>query len=177
MNFRQITIKFFMALGGIVFSTTSFAFPWDKDMRDQPSVKAQETVVQEPDSSVPVQGKELLPPAKGMKDIVYARLAARALNNPFAANAASVDHGKELYEIHWVVCHGSEGTGDGLVGMKFTPTPMDLTLLYVQNQPDGQLYYTITNGSLVMPGYREAIDSDDRWHIANYVKKAFGNDE
>ena len=174
---RSIAIKFLIVSGGFVFSTPGWAFPWDMDMRDQPSVKAQETLVEEPDASVPVQGKEILRPATGMKDIVYARLAARALNNPFPVNEASVAYGKELYQIHCAVCHGAEGGGDGPVGKKYTPTPMDLSLLYVQNQPDGQLYYTVTNGGLVMPGYRGAIDSDGRWHIINYVKKTFGNDE
>ncbi|MCG8433335.1 MAG: c-type cytochrome [Gammaproteobacteria bacterium] len=157
---------------------TSWAFPWDKDMRDQPSVKPQETVVHTNASSVPVDGKrEILPPPKDLKEIVFARLEAGALGNPNDPSEESLARGQELYEIHCASCHGDEGRGDGPVGKKYVPTPMDLTILYVQNQPDGQLYYTITNGGLIMPHYRDSIASSGRWDIVNYIKEVLGNSE
>ncbi len=54
---------------------------------------------------------------------------------------------------------------------------MNLTLDYVQLQPDGQLYYTISHGSIAMPYYRQAIVAEDRWNLINYIKEALGPDE
>ena len=75
------------------------------------------------------------------------------------------------------MCHGAQGQGDGPVGQKFVPQPMDLRVDYVQFQPDGQLYYTISHGSIVMPYYRQAILAEDRWNLINYIKQAMSSDE
>ena len=48
---------------------------------------------------------------------------------------------------------------------------MDLTLEYVQQQPDGQIWYTISHGSIAMPYYRDSIRDVERWHVVNYVKQ------
>ncbi|MBT8143461.1 MAG: cytochrome c, partial [Gammaproteobacteria bacterium] len=73
-------------------------------------------------------------------------------------------------QTHCASCHGAGGSGDGPVGLKYVPPPMDLTTDYVQQQADGQLFYTITHGGVVMPFYRDAIDIEDRWHLINYIK-------
>ena len=51
---------------------------------------------------------------------------------------------------------------------------MELNLDYVQLQPDGQLFYTISHGSIAMPFYRQAILPEDRWHLVNFIKEVFG---
>lgn len=150
------------------------ALPWSKDMVDQPSVKAQEHLVSEPDDSVPREGGEQVPTPADVSEVVLYRLAAaRDLDNPVPATDASHERGKAVYETHCQVCHGAGGKGDGPVGQKIVPPPMDLTTPYVQQQPDGQIFYTITHGGVVMPFYRDAIDVDDRWHLVNYLKEAF----
>jgi hypothetical protein len=54
------------------------------------------------------------------------------------------------------------------------PQPMELNFDYVQLQPDGQLFYTISHGSLAMPFYRQAVAVEDRWHLVNFIKEVFG---
>ena len=51
---------------------------------------------------------------------------------------------------------------------------MELNLDYVQLQPDGQLFYTISHGSIAMPFYRQAMPAVDRWHLVNFIKEVFG---
>jgi mono/diheme cytochrome c family protein len=149
--------------------------PWDKDMQDQPSMKPQDSQVIEIGSSVPVRGKVGYPPPKDVIELVRARLeAGRTLVNPIAISPESLARGREMYELHCIVCHGAEGRGNGLVGQKFVPQPMELNLDYVQLQPDGQIYYTISHGSLAMPFYRQAIADEDRWHLVNFIKEVFG---
>ena len=146
------------------------ALPWNDDMKDQPSVKSQESEVELPVGSVPSDGGELDGPAD-LPELVRARLkAGEQLSDPLPADDADDKRGAEKYETYCLVCHGSAGAGDGSVGQKYNPQPMDLTLPYVQNQPDGQIYYTITHGGVVMPSYRFALSQEDRWRIVRYLR-------
>lgn len=168
---------------GIAFLATALcmssalALPWSEDMRDQPSVKAQETVVELSDTSVPREGKETIETPENISELVQARLAAGALKNPQRSTPESINRGKELYDLHCAICHGSEGNGDGTVGLKFVPSPMNLNIDYVQLQPDGQLFFTISHGSIAMPYYRDAIPTAERWHLVNYVKEVLGQNQ
>lgn len=148
--------------------------PWDEDMRDQPSVKPQEGQVHTNAASIPREGKELFPPPKNTSELVQNRLKAGAVENPVPKTGKSLNRGKYIYDLHCVVCHGEQGFGDGLVGKKYIPDPMNLTIDYVQIQPDGQLFYTISHGSIAMPYYRDSIPVEDRWHLINYIKKVLG---
>lgn len=148
------------------------AFPWSKDMVDQPAVKAQEAEVERPDGVVAVEPGDGVPAPASVAELVRLRLdAAATVKNPVAATDGSVARGKQIYQVHCLACHGADGTGDGPVGNKFVPPPMDLTTEYVRQQPDGQIFYTITHGSVVMPFYRDAIRATDRWHLINYLRR------
>lgn len=149
--------------------------PWSKDMQDQPATKPQEAVVRLNASSVPLGGKDGYPPPKDVIELVRARLdAGRRLVNPIRKSPESLARGKEMYDLHCIVCHGPQGRGDGPVGRKFVPQPMELNFDYVQLQPDGQIFYTISHGSLAMPYYRQAVAVEDRWHLVNFIKEVFG---
>ncbi len=152
----------------------SSALPWDEDMRDQPSVKPQESEVQTNASSVPTKNKETIPTPANIGELVLARLAAGEFENPVGATPESLKTGKSLYDVHCQTCHGDQGRGDGPVGLKFAVAPMDLTMDYVQFQPDGQIFFTISHGSIAMPFYRDSIPEDDRWHVVNYIKQVLG---
>ena len=150
--------------------------PWDKDMQNQASIKPQESLVRLNPSSVPVGGKDGYPPPRDVIQLVRARLdAGRTLVNPVPKSPESLSRGRAMYELHCQVCHGAEGRGNGPVGQKFVPQPMELNFAYVQRQPDGQLFYTISHGSLAMPFYRQAIAAEDRWHLVNFIKQEFGD--
>ena len=146
------------------------ALPWNDDMKDQASVKTQEAAVELPAESVPADGGELDGPAD-LAELVRARIrAGEQLSNPLAAEDTDDGRAVEMYDIYCRVCHGVAGAGDGSVGLKYNPQPMDLTLPYVQQQSDGQLYYTITHGGVIMPSYRFAMSSEDRWRIVQYLR-------
>ena len=166
-----------LLLTGLLAAQSVMALPWSKDMRDQPSVKAQESQVETVNAAVPTTGKERFGPPADMSELVQERLqAGQQLTNAVATTPESINRGKEMYDRHCALCHGSGGQGDGQVGAKFIPSPMNLTINYVQLQPDGQLYFTISHGSIAMPFYRNAIDPDDRWNIVNYVKEVLGKE-
>lgn len=161
-------MKRFLIVGLFAFGGVVQAFPWDIDMANQVSIKAQETVVTLPLHSVPVQG---LPTALPAGPLEQARgMAAETLKNPIPALEHSVARGRILFQRHCLSCHGALGRGDGPVGLKFQPKPMNLSLEMVRTQPDGRLYYTISRGSVFMPAYGYAIRSEERWHLVNYIK-------
>jgi mono/diheme cytochrome c family protein len=159
----------------LAIPAVGLTLPWDKDMQDQPSMKPQDSLIAEINDSIPVGGRDVYPPPKDVIELVRARLdAGRTLVNPIAISPESLARGREMYDTHCIVCHGAQGRGNGPVGQKFVPQPMELNLDYVQLQPDGQLFYTISHGSLAMPFYRQAIAAQDRWHLVNFIKEVFG---
>jgi mono/diheme cytochrome c family protein len=168
-------LKWILAFSVFAIANT-WGLPWDKDMVDQPSIKAQESTVNTPATSIPLPSTPLgretsLPIPQSIGELVSARFAAAVLVNPIQVSSDSLAQGEFFYQTYCLLCHGQEGRGDGPVGKKFIPPPMNLTLAYVQSQPDGQLFYTITHGSIVMPYYRDAMNEKERWHLVNYLKE------
>lgn len=157
-------------------ASPGWAFPWDKDMVDQPSEKPQESVAPPDPGSVPVSGDEIVPLPADDEESFEMKDAMVTLVNPVPATAESIDRGRYFYEINCLVCHGSEGRGDGPVGQKFVEkAPVDLNDAYTQDQADGQIYFTLTRGRALMPFYRDALNPEERWDLVNYVKSEFGD--
>ena len=82
-----------------------------------------------------------------------------------------IKRGQERYQIYCLPCHGATGFGDGIITTRGLPKPLnfhDSTF----DRTDGQIYDTITNGSLsgnMMP-YRHQIAVADRWAIVSYLR-------
>jgi len=153
----------------------AWAYPWDKDMVDQPAEKAQESIAPFGPGSVPTDGGETMPLPLTEDESLDMKEAAAAVVNPVPASDESIERGKYFFGIHCQVCHGSTGLGDGPVGIKFIEkAPVDLNDAYTQDQADGQLFFTLTRGRAKMPFYRDALSPSERWDVINYVKSEFG---
>ena len=50
------------------------------------------------------------------------------------------------------------------------PLPINLTSDRVLGMPDGQIFWTVTNGVRNMPSYRKQIPVADRWAIVSWVR-------
>lgn len=142
-------------------------------MVDQDSIKPQESPVSGITNSVSITHDEPIAAPNTPMELLNARLNASKLSNPVAASKKSIEQGQWLYQINCLICHGKQGKGDGPVGKKMLPKPLDLGLDYVQQQADGQIFLTITHGSVIMPFYRDALSPTERWHLVNFVKSAF----
>lgn len=166
---------FGIALASFGVAMSAWAFPWNKDMVDQPSAKPQESASPPPPDSVPITGRETVPAPTTERELFKAKDEAAFLRNPVPATDESIARGASLYQINCGVCHGKSGRGDGPVGLKFTRTPpVDLNKKYTQSQADGQLYFTLTRGRVAMPSYREALSPQERWDVINYLRSEFG---
>jgi S-disulfanyl-L-cysteine oxidoreductase SoxD len=162
-----------LALAG--YASVVTAFPWNKDMVDQPSPKPQTTVTPPPPGSVPTTGLEIVPRPGTEAEVFAGKEAAAGLPNPVPSTPASVARGADSYATYCAICHGAQGRGDGPVGLVFEPSPVDLHEDYTQEQTDGQIYFTITRGRIEMPQYRDALRPEERWDLVNFLRAAFGN--
>ncbi len=140
---RRMILHVILIVCGFAAPNLGFAMPWDYDMFDQPSYKAQEGLPpKDPEDSVPAKGKPI--PVKSKHE------AAVNLTNPMPPSAELLARGKVIYNIYCAICHG-----DGELGKKYM-TPADLTSDFVKKVPEDSLFFAITYGNLgpdeEMPG-------------------------
>ena len=167
--------KLSLAVALLVAPTLAQAWPWSNDMANAISIKPGESVDAKqpgmqpfPKRSVPVNGTTVF-----VKDMD----AARNMANPVAANEQSVAQGEQLFNIYCTPCHGTSGTGDGLVGAKLIMTPWNLTSSNDMHSwdpkeyPDGYIFGYMSLGGAVMPSYANDLSPTERWHVVNYVRQ------
>ena len=94
--------------------------------------------------------------------------------NPITGNSAQ---GEKLYfdeipgRYSCSTCHGRSGNGRGPMSAQFTPPPRNLACIRSANIPDGQVFWTIKNGSpgTDMPAHKNFSD-DQIWQIVAYIR-------
>ena len=131
------------------------------DMAHQPSWKSQQMEVLLPDGSLPVAGRE---------EAVESTEAYSRLTNPIAPSEASADHGKALFQKHCVPCHGAEAKGGGVMA-KYFGEPPPLGDPGNQQLSDGFFYSAMRHGRGMMPALGEALSTEERWHVVNYLRR------
>jgi len=145
----------------LAIPTAAMAWPWSRDLMNQPSIKPQEPPINTfPKDSVPVGG---------LWTKVADRDAAEGIKNPVPATEISIAKGHALFTIYCFACHGEAGNGP--VGLVFEPTPVDLSSDYVDEITDGWIWGTITFGSYFMPRYGYDMTPAERWDVVNYIRK------
>lgn len=90
--------------------------------------------------------------------------------NPVEASDASLGRGKALYVAECLSCHGASGKGDGPGVKDLEKKPEDLSLPKTQDQPDGALYWKISEGRKPMPAMGEKWSENQRWDVVNYLR-------
>ena len=96
---------------------------------------------------------------------------------PLPVTAELMRLGRTQFDIHCAVCHGRAGYGNGLASQRaleleqgtWVP-PTNLHTGYLLDQPDGQIFQSITNGVRKMPSYGHQIPPRERWAIVAYVR-------
>ena len=132
------------------------------EMIEQISIKPQEKPFAFPQRSVPVPGTATMR--------VPDQESAAAFVNPVKPTAESVNTGKQLYGIYCTPCHGTSGTGNGLVGEKLPVRPFDLTSEGVQSLTDGFIFGYLSFRGTIMPSYANDLSPTERWHVINYLR-------
>ncbi|MEQ1860584.1 MAG: cytochrome c [Chthoniobacteraceae bacterium] len=90
---------------------------------------------------------------------------------PVDVTPTLLDRGHERFDINCSVCHGLTGDGKGVVQqIAAWATVANLQDDRIRQQPDGQLYNTITHGKNTMGAYGPNIAVEDRWAIVAYIR-------
>ena len=90
--------------------------------------------------------------------------------------AASIARGAELFAGNCAACHGTDGRGNGPQAKNLSIPPADLTAPQLFDHSDGELFWWLTHGMaapdgfLVMPGFGDQLDADERWNLIDYVR-------
>lgn len=143
------------------------AVPWFSVMKRSIAIEPYRVAHPGPvPGTVPITGTEVVPPAIPANEATLNRL-----QNPVQTTAASLERGRDRYQIYCQVCHGAEGLGNGPVAPALANTVRNLTEPRMRARSDGWIYAVISNGfGALMPEYRSKLNREDRWHIVNYVR-------
>ena len=118
--------------------------------------------------TMPKMDQETLPVTGGLASI--RKKVPRELQNPLPLTKENVERGREGYGYYCVHCHGPGGKGFGTVGQSFAPLPTDLSGKYVQDQTDGEIFYTTLFGNKRQPPLADTVSEQDLWAIVLYLR-------
>jgi putative copper export protein/mono/diheme cytochrome c family protein len=96
--------------------------------------------------------------------------------SPTEFAATAIVHGAKVFAANCVVCHGTEGRGDGPSAKSLPLQPADLTAEHFWAHSDGELFWYISHGfaapdgSLVMPGFGTVLSTEARWDLIDYLR-------
>jgi len=89
---------------------------------------------------------------------------------PHQITTAMIERGRERFNIHCAVCHGSSGAGDGMIVQRGFPTPPSFHSDRLRAAPAGHFFDVMTRGYGVMYPYASRVTPEDRWAIVAYVR-------
>jgi mono/diheme cytochrome c family protein len=96
---------------------------------------------------------------------------ARERKNPVAATAASLREGGRLYRELCLICHGEKGDGNGPWSERMATKPWDFTdARKMRAVTDGELFWRMSKGRELMPGFEKQLNERQRWTLVNYLR-------
>jgi thiosulfate dehydrogenase len=100
---------------------------------------------------------------------------SRDLKSPLPVNDETLKHGADVYNGNCAMCHGAfQQPKPDLAKYMFPPPPQLLADDKMSGDPEGELYWKITNGIRMtgMPAFEKIIDQNRRWQVALLIKHA-----
>jgi mono/diheme cytochrome c family protein len=89
---------------------------------------------------------------------------------PFPVTRATLQRGRERFDIFCSPCHGRVGQGDGMVVSRGFRSPPSYHLDRLREAPIGHFVDVMSNGFGAMPSYASRVPPQDRWAIAAYIR-------
>lgn len=92
----------------------------------------------------------------------------KAKNSYIKFDDATSKEGEVIYTKNCVSCHGNPGKGNSLKTLK--PIPPDLSSAQTQNLTDGELFYILVTGRMLMPSFQNVLSENERWKVISYIR-------
>lgn len=89
---------------------------------------------------------------------------------PIELDLAALQRGQEGFNIHCAVCHGADGSGNGITTKYQMLNPPTYHSDRLRQMSDGLIYQTITEGKGTMGPYGGRLSPTERWEIVAYVR-------
>jgi len=89
---------------------------------------------------------------------------------PAPITRATLERGRERYEIYCAPCHGRTGEGNGMIVQRGYPPPPSYHIDRLREAPVGHFFDVMTQGYGVMYSYAQRVAPKDRWAIAAYIR-------
>lgn len=172
MKTSIFSIALALMLTGCYVKHSQPYYVYAPEMHYAPSLKAQEpgAMRQPPANTIP----------RGFRPYEIPTLeAAKSHLNPLPMDKATLQKGRQLYNVYCIVCHGKYGEGDGTVAAlpnwprPLFPRPPSLQSDQVHGYKDGQLFHIISMGQNLMPSYAEKLNEDERWEVVHYLRALY----
>jgi mono/diheme cytochrome c family protein len=107
-------------------------------------------------------------------EIPYDLAQSTNLRNPLPRTPNNVETSKRLYQVNCSMCHGREGKGNGMIANYFeaygATKPIDFSRAETKRLPEGQIWWTVTNGRGNMPSFKGILSEDERWLLTHFVR-------
>jgi len=97
---------------------------------------------------------------------------APATKNPFSASPQILNESIGHYKENGVVCHGAPGVDASEAAAGLHPPSPDLTLPRVQDRPDGEIFWIVSNGIKMtgMPAFSPTHKPDQIWTTVAFMR-------
>ncbi len=124
------------------------------------------------------QWRRIATPAAALAGVVSVAVSFSTQAYPDTYNDPAVDYtaesiarGQKDFAENCTGCHGVGGEGNGEMAKSLSVQPADLTAPHVGTHTIGDIFHWITFGgqSGVMPSFKDALESDDRWDVINFL--------
>ncbi len=92
----------------------------------------------------------------------------KAKNSYLPFNAENSKAGEALFTKNCQSCHGNPGKGNSLKTLQ--PIPPDLASKQTSERTDGDLFYIISTGKMVMPSFKNIFSEEERWKLIAFIR-------
>lgn len=92
----------------------------------------------------------------------------KAKNSYIKFDAVSSGQGEAIYTKNCMSCHGNPGKGNNLKSLN--PMPPDLSSVRTQSLTDGELFYILTTGRMIMPSFQNVLSEEERWKVISFIR-------
>lgn len=89
-------------------------------------------------------------------------------NSYIKFDAAIASQGEAIYTKNCASCHGNPGKNNSMKSL--TPVPPDLSSTGTQSLTDGELFYILSTGRMVMPSFQNSLSEEERWKVISYIR-------